>query len=105
MGNVENYPDLLDTAATKTGDVQDRIDTVLNTLQTSLAGRGAPWGNDKLGNQFANGDGNNGYLCQNEALNTGAGNLASTFANFSNSQSTAAGKLRKMEDGNEGQFR
>lgn len=100
---VENYPPLLDKAAQKTGEVRDRINAVLTTLSASLAGRGAPWGNDKIGDQFTQGE--NGYFASRENLTTSAANMATTFDNFSTSQTDAAFHLRTMDLGNGDQYR
>lgn len=43
-------------------DVSGRMKKVLSTLQNDLAAEGAAWGDDKMGDQFASGDG--GYLAQ-----------------------------------------
>ncbi|WP_067860975.1 hypothetical protein [Nocardia shimofusensis] len=99
---VENYPPLLDKAAQATGEVRDRINGVLNTLATSLASRGEPWGNDKLGKQFAEGD--HGYTKSRENLEKSAENMATSFGNFSKTQTDAARELRKMDHGNGNQY-
>ncbi|MBF6356149.1 hypothetical protein IU449_16645 [Nocardia higoensis] len=99
---VENYPPLLDKAAQATGEVRDRINGVLSTLAASLAARGEPWGNDKLGKQFAEGD--QGYVKSKENLEKSAGNMAISFGNFSKTQTDAARELRKMERGNGDQY-
>jgi uncharacterized protein YukE len=43
-------------------DVSARMDKVLSTLRGKLSDEGAAWGDDKIGDQFANGDA--GYLAQ-----------------------------------------
>jgi uncharacterized protein YukE len=43
-------------------DVSGRMKDVLSSLQANLSGEGAAWGDDKIGDQYANGDG--GYLAQ-----------------------------------------
>lgn len=43
-------------------DVSARMKDVLSTLQDRLRAEGAAWGDDKIGDQFANGDA--GYLAQ-----------------------------------------
>ncbi|MCT7659692.1 WXG100 family type VII secretion target [Mycobacterium deserti] len=44
--------------------VSGRMKEVLSALQANLGGEGAAWGNDKIGDQYANGDA--GYLAQQE---------------------------------------
>lgn len=102
MSTVEQYPHLLDTAAGKTGGVRDAINAVMATLGASLAGRGAPWGQDKTGLQFA--DGADGYLASKTNLEASAAALACSFDKFSTTQYDAATELRKLETDNEGQF-
>ncbi|MGX9791296.1 WXG100 family type VII secretion target [Mycobacterium sp. MMS18-G62] len=43
-------------------DVSSRMKDVLSRLRGNLDGEGAKWGDDKIGEQFADGDG--GYLSQ-----------------------------------------
>jgi hypothetical protein len=42
--------------------VSSRMNAVLSSLKSNLSAEGAAWGDDKVGAQFANGDG--GYLSQ-----------------------------------------
>ena len=55
-------PDELRSVAGDLGEVSSRIAAVLSSLAAQLAGEGAAWGHDSLGQQFANGA--NGYLVQ-----------------------------------------
>jgi uncharacterized protein YukE len=43
-------------------DVSGRMKEILSALQEKLSAEGAPWGDDEMGKQFAEGDG--GYLAQ-----------------------------------------
>jgi uncharacterized protein YukE len=43
-------------------DVSNRMKEVLSTLRERLAAEGVAWGDDEMGEQFANGSG--GYLAQ-----------------------------------------
>ena len=43
-------------------DVSNRMKEVLSTLRARLAAEGVAWGDDEMGEQFANGSG--GYLAQ-----------------------------------------
>ena len=43
-------------------DVSGRMKEILSTLRQNLGAEGAPWGDDEMGKQFAEGDG--GYLAQ-----------------------------------------
>jgi uncharacterized protein YukE len=44
------------------GEVSSRMSAVMSSLAAQLAAEGAAWGNDSLGQHFANGA--NGYLAQ-----------------------------------------
>ncbi|MFD4405904.1 hypothetical protein ACFWPH_24405 [Nocardia sp. NPDC058499] len=99
--NVEYDEDAFRGAAAKTGAVRDKIQGVVDTLQTSIASRGAPWGTDSLGDTFANGqNGNPGYTTARDNLIEGAENVAGTFDSFHDGQVESADLLRDMEDGN-----
>jgi uncharacterized protein YukE len=43
-------------------DVSTRMKDVLSELQANLSGEGAAWGDDEIGDQYANGEA--GYLAQ-----------------------------------------
>jgi uncharacterized protein YukE len=55
-------PSELRTTSQHLRDVSSRMKDVLSRLRNNLGGAGAAWGDDKMGEQFANGDG--GYLSQ-----------------------------------------
>ncbi|MFG1794409.1 hypothetical protein [Nocardia sp. NPDC049149] len=102
--NVENDPDLLRKAAqNKTGHVRDRLNSVLSTLEASLAGRGRPWGDDKIGHQFFDGD--NGYGIGREHATKNVRNASTSFDNFEKGQVTSAGMLKTMDHGNAQNYR
>ncbi|GAA5067099.1 hypothetical protein [Nocardia callitridis] len=96
--NLEADAELFRKAAQKSGHVRDRIDTVLSTLTTSLASRGAPWGDDKIGDQFANGA--NGYLAAVGKLSGGTTNMSITMNNFADGQTKSANLLERMDHSN-----
>jgi hypothetical protein len=54
-------PDLRSTSQ-HLNDVSTRMKDVLSSLREKLSGEGAAWGDDKIGDQYANGD--SGYLAQ-----------------------------------------
>ncbi|GAB2562191.1 hypothetical protein [Nocardia heshunensis] len=101
-GRLESYRDLLLKASEKTGEVRDGINGVVNTFNGQSDALGTPWGNDSLGNQFANGD--QGYLASKDNIVKGATNMAGTFANFSKSQKDSADKLEATEEANRQAF-
>ncbi|RDI64529.1 hypothetical protein [Nocardia pseudobrasiliensis] len=89
------------TAATKTGDVRDKVTTILDTLQRAIDSRGTPWGNDSIGDQFANGEGGKGgYLASRTNMITGGRNVAGTMGNFHDAQTKSADYLERMDHGN-----
>ncbi|MBF6327542.1 hypothetical protein [Nocardia transvalensis] len=94
---VEFDPDLFRAAAAKTGDVRDRIKTVMDTLTASLDS-GSPWGNDAIGSQFY--DGKNGYGETKRNLYEGGGNFQTTFGNFSKGQHDTANLLERQDHAN-----
>ncbi|WP_280400310.1 hypothetical protein [Nocardia carnea] len=87
-------------AAERTGGVRDRVKGVLDTLETSINGRGTPWGNDTLGNTFYNGQNNDGYGSGRTNLISSAENVAGTMDSFYKGQVESADYLQDMEDGN-----
>lgn len=101
---VENDPDMLrKVAQLKTAHVRDRISAVLSTLDASLAGRGRPWGDDKIGRRFY--DGENGYGLGREHASTNVKNAATSYDNFQKGQVDSAAMLKTMNLGNAGMFR
>ena len=54
-------PEAFRKAANVTRGVSDKLSGIWNDLATGLDALGKPWGTDKIGNQFASGDSNNGY--------------------------------------------
>jgi hypothetical protein len=57
-------PDELRAASDYLADVSTRMKEVQTTLQAVLSAEGEAWGNDKIGNQFA--DGGQGYRSQSD---------------------------------------
>jgi uncharacterized protein YukE len=54
-------PDLRGTSQ-HLNDVSGRMKEILSSLRSKLNAEGAAWGDDRIGDQFANGDG--GYIAQ-----------------------------------------
>ncbi|WP_280481237.1 hypothetical protein [Nocardia cyriacigeorgica] len=99
---VKADPDDFQRAAEKTGAVRDKVQGILNTLQASISSYGTPWGNDKLGSSFT--DGEQGYFAARESLTGNIENVANSFNNFRSGQAQTVVALRKMERANEGSF-
>jgi len=99
---VEADPDDFQKAAEKTGAVRDKVRGILNTLETSISSYGTPWGNDKRGASFT--DGEQGYFAARENLTGNIENVANSFNNFRSGQAQTVVALRRMEQANEGNF-
>ncbi|MEV6273937.1 hypothetical protein [Nocardia sp. NPDC051832] len=90
---VENDPELLRKAAqTKTSNVRDRLDGVLKSLDTMLAARGEPWGQDKFGTQFV---GN--YTTSRANAKTNITNASTSFNNFMIGQVKTADTMKSQD--------
>jgi hypothetical protein len=100
---LKHDADLFEKAALKTGDVRDRVSAVLTTLESTLAGRGAPWGEDKMGHQFS--EGPDGYKSAREKMFTNIKNAVTSFGNFSSGQTQTADLLRAMDVRNGDSFK
>ncbi|WP_054815820.1 hypothetical protein [Nocardia arizonensis] len=93
--------DLFRAAADKSRTVSEKITNVLDTLNSSINGRGAPWGNDKLGKNFFNGPGgDDGYGASRTNTTTNAATMATTMNDFASGQIDSAVAIEKMEQGN-----
>lgn len=95
--------DLFEKAAERTSAVRDRVNGVLSALDAALAGRGEPWGNDKLGRQFA--EGPDGYKVARTNMTANINTTATNFDNFYTGQTKTAKELRRMDQSNGDGFR
>ncbi|MEV4124603.1 hypothetical protein [Nocardia sp. NPDC049707] len=100
---LKHDADLFEQAAERTSAVRDRVSSVLSTLDAALAGRGAPWGNDKFGQQFT--EGPEGYLVAREKITENVKTTATNFDNFYTGQTKTAKELRRMDKSNADGFR
>jgi hypothetical protein len=55
-------PQELRATSEELNEVSSRMKDALSSMRAALAAEGAPWGDDSLGDQFANGDG--GFVAQ-----------------------------------------
>ncbi|MFI6997694.1 hypothetical protein [Nocardia sp. NPDC050175] len=100
----EFHPDEFRTAAGKTAHVGDRITDVVNNLKTTIAGRGAPWGDDKMGKQFSDGPGgNDGYQSSKKNLVDGTTGMAVSFNDVAANQRKVADQLQHDLDERNGE--
>ncbi|MET8775719.1 hypothetical protein ABZV58_11905 [Nocardia sp. NPDC004654] len=96
MTNVENDPDMLRKAAqVETGQVRDAIESVLTNLDSALAARGTPWGNDKFGSRFH--DGADGYAVSKSNARTNLSNASQSYDNFVTGQVRTADTMKKQD--------
>ncbi|MFE6923268.1 hypothetical protein ACFVAV_19725 [Nocardia sp. NPDC057663] len=93
-------PLLFRRAAAKTGSVRDQINGVINRLEAATNARGTCWGNDTFGNNFYNGDADNGYKTSKANTTDSARAMAENMNSFSTGQIESAQLLEKMEKGN-----
>ncbi|WP_156959403.1 hypothetical protein [Nocardia sp. BMG51109] len=95
----EMDPEAFSKAADKTLHVRDRINEVWSTLETATAGRGAPWGDDKLGNEFAEGD--KGYKKSKTSMEQGKDAMNKSLVGLAAAQRKTGKDVRKqLEDQN-----
>ncbi|WP_405167251.1 hypothetical protein OG203_20485 [Nocardia sp. NBC_01499] len=95
-------------AAGKTRHVGDRVAGVWSNLDAAIAGRGQPWGNDKLGKQFTDGaEGNPGYNASKKNMHdfavgeNGNAGMSGTFSGLADTQAKVADDIEtKMEKPN-----
>lgn len=75
--SVEINPDGLRQAAVEFGVVADITRRILTDLQSDCEGRGEPWGDDKAGREFA--DGEKGYKANRDSTFTSLTGLVTVF--------------------------
>ncbi|MGW0183530.1 hypothetical protein [Nocardia sp. NPDC003345] len=101
MGDRVDYNDeAFRAAAERTGGVRDRVQGVIDNLELRINGRGQPWGNDSIGQNFANGQNNDGYRSGKTNLIDSGENVAASLDSFYQGQIESADYLQDMEDGN-----
>ena len=74
---VELNPEGLRVAAGEFDGVADMTKKLLETLKNVSGSEGEPWGDDKAGHKFADGD--KGYLANRDGSFTSLSNLVQTF--------------------------
>ncbi|WP_433195552.1 WXG100 family type VII secretion target [Nocardia sp. CA-107356] len=95
---VRVTPEQLRSAARDMGILRDRVGAILTNLETSLAAKGAAWGNDSYGSNFA--DGPEGYTLTHADIEKGMGDLRTTLDSYSDGQYKAATALANDHFGN-----
>ena len=88
-------PDDLRTTAANLADVSSQMKQVLSTLNAQLAALGSPWGNDSIGDQFANGSG--GYLAQVDQVNSSISAETQLLDSLSQSLATSANNFEQTD--------
>ncbi|MGV9674398.1 hypothetical protein ACWDSJ_03880 [Nocardia sp. NPDC003482] len=99
---VQVDPQQLRSAAEVTADLATKVRKVGSDLRTALAGiesdgGNRPWGNDKTGKKFADGD--KGYKKARDNLLSGTDGMGETLEQFANGQRTAANFLGTTDSG------
>lgn len=88
-------PEGLRSTSEHLADVSSRMRGVLSSLQSKLGGEGAAWGDDKIGDQFANGD--SGYLGQLDWVDGSIDAKTGLLDNYSEGLRTAADTLEGQD--------
>ncbi|RDI55321.1 type VII secretion target [Nocardia mexicana] len=98
---IEVEPDGLRRSANEFDEVADRAEKLLETLQAASAGQGEPWGGDKIGEKFA--DGEKGFKSNRDNTFASLGKIVDVFHdNAKNLRDTARiyeENERKLSDG------
>lgn len=81
-------PDELRKAGSDLGDVSAGFKQVFTSLTNNLAALGSPWGDDKTGDRFADGD--NGYLAQKDWVSESIDAKAKLLDSYAQNLSSAA---------------
>ncbi|MFI5777153.1 hypothetical protein [Nocardia sp. NPDC051570] len=101
-------PESFTKSAGKTQHVADRIGEIWQTLDTGLSALGEPWGTDRTGSQFANGDGDNGYVKTKANVEqglTGPQGMITNIENLADGQRRTGEKVRsELEERNRQSF-
>ncbi|MCM6776083.1 hypothetical protein NDR87_19690 [Nocardia sp. CDC159] len=101
-------PESFGKAAGRTQHVADRIGAVWSKLDSGLAALGSPWGTCRTGDQFANGEGGNGYLKTKTGVGqglVGPQGMVPSIGNLADGQRKTGEKVREFETGNAGRFK
>jgi|GEM_PF-2338670 len=98
MGNNSSQtfsidPEAFRKSANVTRGVSDKLHGIWTDLATGLDGLGKPWGTDKIGKQFENGDSGNGYSSSYSAMGdgiTGGKGFCASINNVADGQDSTA---------------
>ncbi|WP_147404096.1 hypothetical protein [Nocardia panacis] len=92
---VEIHHEQLRGTAVQLDSLRGRMTTILSELEAALGARGAAWGYDSYGSNFADGD--TGYTAAHANLKEGMDNVAKTFAAYSKGHRDSADLLWERE--------
>ncbi|WP_227984310.1 hypothetical protein [Nocardia spumae] len=100
--SIEVDVDALTKAADLPEEVSRKVREVIDTLNGTLTGiendaTNQPWGNDKSGKKFADGD--KGYKATRKNMIEGGYSMADALHQFGEGERTAADQFRSAEDG------
>jgi uncharacterized protein YukE len=85
----------LRSTAEHLADVSARMKQVMASLNSKLAGEGAPWGDDSTGHAFANGA--DGYLQQVDGVNGSVAAKTDLLDQYAECLRTAADNFEKSD--------
>jgi WXG100 family type VII secretion target len=88
-------PNELRAAAANLADVSSQMKQVLSSLNAQLATLGSPWGNDSIGDGFANGS--SGYLAQVDQVNSSIKAETQILDSLSQSLTTSANNFQQAD--------
>ncbi|MBY8855232.1 hypothetical protein K7711_01940 [Nocardia sp. CA2R105] len=92
---VELNPDGLRKAATEFDDVSASTKALLDRLQSASGAKGAPWGDDKNGKRFAEGD--KGYITNRDGMFNTLSQLVTVFTDNANNLRDSANTFEQNE--------
>jgi len=87
-------PDLRSTSK-HLNDVSTRMKEVLSSLRENLSAEGAAWGDDQIGDQYANGD--SGYLAQQDWVDGSVDAKTGLLDYYSRGLKTAADSFEQQD--------
>jgi uncharacterized protein YukE len=90
-------PDDLRSTSEHLAEVSSQMKTVLSNLMGLLSQEGEPWGNDSTGRNFA--DGPNGYLAQNDWVNSSINAKTQLLDQYAELLKDAADSLQQQDGG------
>lgn len=106
---VEVDPNALERAAGLTEGLAKKVDGIVTELRVDLDGieypeTNVPWGDDKMGRKFVDGENQDGYGSARQNLLDGGDGLSATLGEFATGQRDAVRQLRGADEDSAGTF-